>query len=233
MAVDEHVEFQSKGFNLTTRIACATCNNGWMSALEGRTRPLLTSLLRGESQQPDEASLSDVAFWAVKTAIVTAQTGRQKVAVAPEHCQWLYENQGPPLHTVVWMGSYAGGASRPQNWRLHARRLTLGQNDESGISYVGYDWTAGLGALLLKVLLLPPSLWGSPLAIKLQRRARLSQIWPPAMSPVSFPSAEIFSTSDLADLSMELVGSRIDVLEQTIPESAPDPEADNTMPTSA
>src|SRR5258708_15403363 len=38
---------------LTVRFVCATCNNGWMSQIENRVKPILERLLRDETVTPD------------------------------------------------------------------------------------------------------------------------------------------------------------------------------------
>lgn len=54
--------------DVTVRVACAACNGGWMSQLEGRSKPLLTSLTAGAPVQLDTVALGTLAAWAFKTA---------------------------------------------------------------------------------------------------------------------------------------------------------------------
>ncbi len=63
--------------NLVVRKVCAPCNHGWMSALEGRAKPLLESLVDGSDSVPTNRPLIDLSEenaallsrWAIKTAL--------------------------------------------------------------------------------------------------------------------------------------------------------------------
>src|SRR5271166_1829364 len=51
---------------------CSGCNNGWMSQLEDRCRPILLALIQGRRRPEDlsEADCLPIAKWAAKTAYV-------------------------------------------------------------------------------------------------------------------------------------------------------------------
>jgi hypothetical protein len=52
------------------RGVCADCNNGWMAALEQRSRPLLTEMVLGRVIELSTHDQAVVAAWAGKTAVV-------------------------------------------------------------------------------------------------------------------------------------------------------------------
>ena len=50
--------------------ACDTCNGGWMSALENRTKPILGAMIAGNVTTVDVVQQRIIAQWAHKTAMV-------------------------------------------------------------------------------------------------------------------------------------------------------------------
>jgi hypothetical protein len=84
LAVDQHLEGR----------ICARCNNGWMSALENETSPLLKTLL---SCEKDISSLNMhqkllFARWAAKTAFMMNSASAFDRKVPQEHFAELYRS---------------------------------------------------------------------------------------------------------------------------------------------
>src|SRR5271157_1160905 len=67
---------------LRLRRVCTTCNNGWMSQLEGRAIPVITRLLDHPACTLDIHDCKTLALWAVKTSMVLESINE------PEN--WLY-----------------------------------------------------------------------------------------------------------------------------------------------
>jgi len=44
-------EWSAKPFKTTVKMVCATCNNGWLSELEGSAKPVIAPLIRGEGRR--------------------------------------------------------------------------------------------------------------------------------------------------------------------------------------
>jgi len=90
------------------RRVCIECNNGWMSQLEERTRPILAPMAMG---QPSEIATVDqivLATWAVKTAIVSEWLG-QETPIYTEADRHVVMNQDrPPAHCQVRLAAYEG-----------------------------------------------------------------------------------------------------------------------------
>jgi alpha/beta hydrolase fold len=55
---------------LTVKDLCRSCNNGWMSRLEGEAKPVVECLLDSDISVIDTLAQSTLAVWAVKTAMV-------------------------------------------------------------------------------------------------------------------------------------------------------------------
>ena len=89
---------------LVVKWLCATCNNGWMSSLESKTRPVLESILDGKLDNIDATSQSTLACWAVKTAMVLEclNPGRTSFYSDDER-QLMCASQSLPSRTSVWI----------------------------------------------------------------------------------------------------------------------------------
>jgi hypothetical protein len=83
---------------------CQPCNNGWMSRLEARTKPIVTAILDETLSTIDTAAQTTLGVWAVKTAMVLQ-------ALDPD-LEWFYTeaereqmrlSHSVPPHTSVWI----------------------------------------------------------------------------------------------------------------------------------
>jgi|GEM_PF-2471915 len=52
------------------RVVCTTCNNGWMSNLEERIKPILLPAVKGKSVVLDDSDISHLARWVVMKVMV-------------------------------------------------------------------------------------------------------------------------------------------------------------------
>jgi len=69
-----------KQIALYSRAACRHCNNGWMSELEQRARPLLTPAIPGQTVRWDAEEQLIVAAWAFKTALMLDRSSTSRHA---------------------------------------------------------------------------------------------------------------------------------------------------------
>lgn len=92
------------------RCVCDTCNNGWMSKLEGACKPLLGCLIRGLHVPLDHAQQSQVANWAIKTAMMQDAVRPKTMFYRKEECENFRRALATPERTLVWLGRYFGNA---------------------------------------------------------------------------------------------------------------------------
>ncbi len=83
---------------------CAKCNNGWMSRIESKTKPVLVSILDDKLSVIDFSSQSTLACWAAKTSMVLECLNPNRT--------WFYSNDERqlmratltlPPRTSVWI----------------------------------------------------------------------------------------------------------------------------------
>ena len=90
------------------RCVCEACNNGWMSDLEAKTKPLLGSLAADVSVQMDAQQQSSLAIWAVKTSMVI-EAVKPQIAhrfYKPDVRKTFRESRSRPYTTRMWIGRY-------------------------------------------------------------------------------------------------------------------------------
>ncbi|HIN49396.1 MAG TPA: hypothetical protein EYM78_01620 [Gemmatimonadetes bacterium] len=86
------------------------CNNGWMSAMEGRTKPILTKLMLAKKLPIDLTAdeQDQLAIWAYKTALVMdfnleGLSDEKFISIRPSAYKRFYRSRVPPDRGVrVW-----------------------------------------------------------------------------------------------------------------------------------
>ncbi len=194
--------------DIVARIVCTACNSGWMSQLESQASVVLLPLMAGRTSRLDADAMRVIALWCTKTAVVYAMSTSWEVpSSAVETARYIYEQREPPNHAGVWVGAYIPNAAPPQAAKVFPRRLDaiLPGGDPAGISIL--DWTAGLGYLAIKVVLLPQVLWQWPGTVQYQEPRPLVPVWPvAAKSPYEWPPHAWYNEVTLTILSFALAG---------------------------
>ncbi|WP_328525652.1 hypothetical protein [Kribbella sp. NBC_00359] len=193
--------FNGKSFNFTARVACNDCNNGWMSALETAALPILSPMIQERPAELAAEDLETVVTWAVKTAIVFSQTGNQRDGISAEQGRWVYDHQTPPPNTMAWLGRYRGSTSPAHACKIQNRHLTLSRPSRPAELYSAYDWTASIGALLIKVLLTPPAFWEERMTTRPTTELPLLAAWPAPAEPLQWPPDMAFEEDGLRFLT--------------------------------
>jgi hypothetical protein len=169
-------------FSLTAKVVCERCNNGWMNDLEEGARPFLESLIRGHGRTLYDHGRQQVAYWALKTAMMVDWAQEPPHQCVPKaYYPELFEVGGILSNCVVWLGAcdFAGSAD------ARHRSLHLQTEGETSSESGGFGASLKVGHLVIEVIRvgLEEGLeleTGDPPASLLQR------IWP-ANGPVSWP----------------------------------------------
>jgi hypothetical protein len=175
-------------------MVCATCNNGWLSALEGAAKPILTPLIRGESRRLPNDDQALIVTWTCKTALVSLLLSSDEArlggyGVPPSEYTALHEQRDrmkPLPFSQYWIGSYAGnrGASI---WVTPFVIEVIDAGSPPDLPS-GYAITLALGRLLVQaVRFTEPAL-----QVELTTDRGLLDIWP---TTDTFP----WPTADVAD----------------------------------
>jgi hypothetical protein len=98
-------EWRGETFDGQVKIACATCNNGWMNGIETDARPLLSQMVHGRRTRlkPSKDQLY-VARWAWLKALVVQFTN-PSTKVIPDVAYATFRSDTRPSPTShIWLG---------------------------------------------------------------------------------------------------------------------------------
>jgi hypothetical protein len=104
-----HTEFKRKMVSGDLRsqrlkVVCKSCNNGWMSRLQERTKSLLLPFLNGEVTVMDVHQQEILAAWIAMFVMVAEYFDPYKVATPQSERDYLMENQKTPPNWKIWFG---------------------------------------------------------------------------------------------------------------------------------
>jgi len=178
-------------YRLTVKDVCASCNNGWMSRLEGIAGRVLTPLILGQSGVIAIEDQATIAMWVQKTALTamllsSKEQRRQGYGLPLSAYTGLYECRDrlePLAASRFWAGRYEGAArySAVQVTPLAVRIPGVAEPDRPQ----GYAMTIVLGALALHGMLFTTP----ALEVDVTLGLGMPQIWP-SQTSVGWPQGQ-------------------------------------------
>jgi hypothetical protein len=163
-------------FSDTAKVACATCNNRWMSRLETNTRAALIPMIHGESTLLDRNAQRTLAAWALKTASVAdhAQGDPWQPTSMEAERRHLAEFGEPSANVLVWLAARLDPPPA-QIYLWGSTAIPTAPAGELDCSVI-YGATIALGPVVLEVLYTTaPQL---SVAYALEERPAINLIWP-------------------------------------------------------
>lgn len=170
--------FLTRNANITVHAPCKEyCNNGWMSKLEGRAKPMLRPFV--EADPPiavpiGEQQCAELAFWLLKTAMVwdfidpmvPYFTNAQRRAVVEHRID-------VPL--MMWIGRYTGAEGH-----FMAMHMPI-KLQSGGLTMEGFAFTMMAGHLVTQFLTFrqPPSIGPVSIIVPGTPPSELVSLWPP------------------------------------------------------
>lgn len=173
-------------FSSVVREVCATCNNGWMSRIEGRAKQTLIQLIQGQRTKLGEDKRAALATWMVKTSLVFQLAHRPPQEFIPSTVFSELKDTGcVPRPVGVWLG-------RSEDHQAVARHFAsireFQQAAGSATAADVYVVTIALGSLVV-------ALAGEVGA--LERRVEIGRDWVgffrriwPVVGPVAWPPSD-------------------------------------------
>jgi hypothetical protein len=135
----------NKELAIVARQVCKKCNNGWMSDLESRAKPVLTPLVQGASGYLDASDQATIAAWGAKTALALHLTTPEKVAPV-EHYREIASTGLPPKQTLVWLAAHDARAIDAYH-RSHVLSF-----DGATMRVAGYATTIAISRVVIQVV---------------------------------------------------------------------------------
>jgi len=170
---------------------CNTCNNGWMSRLETKCKPIIGNLLEDISISLDSDYQKALAEWALKGAIIIDAEGTKTRFFRKDECENFKKTRAIPNGTGIWVGRFIGRS-------LSAINGGGTLKSEDGEFLVQYHvFTVLVGHLAMQVLSIheePDQIKNVQLApVEGRWEELLIQIWPKVKKNVIWPSPLSFA----------------------------------------
>lgn len=197
---------QRQGSVLTKkiRVVCKSCNNGWMSALEKKVKPILVAGIRGHSLELSQAQLAELAHWACVKAIV-GEHAEGEMALTPSEDRFLFFRQSKiPDYFRIYIGRHS--ALTQLAYLRHSTtvsRTMAGPNPPlpSGISRNIQSITFLVGPVFFHVLSSRVNDFDLDGVIKYSQVERL---WPHPTAPINIGSLAVVHSKNLLSLTNSL-----------------------------
>jgi len=117
-------QWSAKSFKTTVKMVCATCNNGWLSQLEGAAKPVIAPLIRGEPRRLPVEDQALIATWTCKTSLMSllvssdqARLSGYGVPLGEYAALYAQRDRVEPLpFSQYWIGSYTGNSRTSSIW---------------------------------------------------------------------------------------------------------------------
>jgi hypothetical protein len=101
---DEIKKWESKTFQHKVRMACAQCNNGWMSELESRVKPLFKKLIALDQTTIESDDQGTLSLWVQKTILMLNQATPGGIKVTEDLYRDIYFNKTASKKALVNLG---------------------------------------------------------------------------------------------------------------------------------
>lgn len=183
------------------RVVCETCNNGWMSNLESRIKPLLKMLIQNKSVILTFKERHALATWAAKTVMCAEFVDRNKVAIPQAQRTYLKEKLFPPSNWWIWVSGSQGIAWRTGLFHFTGR-ISTSQADLEGPNILNtQSTTIGLGHLLVHIISTTV-----PMRFALSNPANsdLKPIWPEPVCDVIWPPTTFLTDEQIVQVTTNL-----------------------------
>lgn len=182
-------------FDIVLRAVCTSCNNGWLSSIEGHARNVIGPAMAGERVEWNAEEQKLATVWAIKTALLLelAERHLRGAGIAPaEHFAHLFATREPPPGSMCWMAA-VDAKGKDILW---SRVTTV--DPLEGPPARGYFATVAVGYLVLHVF---GWVWDASHAgerptvspvVPAHLRPALVRLWPIEMAIVRFPPGPYF-----------------------------------------
>jgi hypothetical protein len=93
---------------IVVKNVCRTCNNGWMSDLEGEVKPILIPMIHGAATALNVRQQLIVALWLIKCDMVLDSMTSIDAFYDQSDRSHFREHLVPPEYATWWLGHYSG-----------------------------------------------------------------------------------------------------------------------------
>jgi len=205
--LQNRTERQGNVITKKIRVVCRECNNGWMSVLEEKVKPIIASLLGGHSCKLNKEQINDLSLWAAVKAIV-GEHAEGRMALTPSADRYLlYKDHTIPEYFRIFAGVHSSETKTAYIRHSTTISLTMDGPDpplppdiRRNIQTVDFL----VGPLLLHVV----AVRVAGLNIdELFSSSVLARLWPPSLEEI-----DLFSLKRIDDVGLGIIASQLDKL---------------------
>jgi hypothetical protein len=184
------------------RVVCRDCNTGWMSVLEGATKPILRPLILGEERHLTREDQKILAAWVCLKNMVAEFSASKTKATEAVDFDRMHKERLPPARATVWLGQHTGAdwTMRYRHLGMHIMHGSVRPIDpERDPPMNGQVTTFTAGPVVFVLLTLPEGfIYGAPIPSG-PFAAGISRIYPDP-SPLDWPLGRALSNNDVLNL---------------------------------
>ena len=193
------------------------CNNGWISALENKTKVYLKYVLLGREYILSGDEQLSLALWLSVMATVGEYTDIPTKAIPEIDRHYIFEKREPPPKWSIWVGQYRGieWHDRYRHHGVVCIPITLPPNTNviDTKSYNTQTTALQIGALFAYVCSSTiDTMWRFNQAGEI---AGLTRIWPPAGFAINWPRLDILDDEAALRIADRIIRITGDALKTT------------------
>lgn len=179
------------------RVVCKKCNNGWMSKLEERVKPILIPLLTADSSSVQKEDLSTLIEWIVMKILVSEhdEGGTQVTPVNERH--EFYKNRTIPNFFRLYISTHNSDInadfSRDSTLMSQTKRIPKPPLNKLQRNIQVTSFTCGK----LFILAFVPRLDDFDSIIEF-KHSPMVEIWPNIQGEISWPTKELLSQAEMS-----------------------------------
>jgi hypothetical protein len=181
-SVNERTWESKKIYTMTANCVCAKCNNGWMSAVEGRTKRFIEPMIEGTVVELDTEAQAAIATWACLRTVIGYYAHKTYKPHPSDWLEHIYKYQTPPDNWFIWTTAYDGNTpARFESSEIGLAPATPGNPERTEYDH-GVVTSILIGYLALKVFGFRygrTSEPGADAALRIWPSSPLIYIWPP------------------------------------------------------
>jgi hypothetical protein len=166
------------------RCVCARCNNTWMSAIEDKAKPALTSMIRGKSVELNDQTQIAIGTWMCLKALLGAYIN----LIAPIPEEWprhfYAQHLPPPDNWMVYTTRYVGSPGL----LIDALRIGTRTAETVDAPFAAATDQGVLASFIIGQLAI--QVRGIRAPTKLHDRVNLLRIWPPSPLVLLWPPTQ-------------------------------------------
>ena len=192
------------------KIACRSCNSGWMSRLQTKAKPHLVPMLTNRAVSLYRAEQTTLAAWASMFVMTADYLDRDGASITQDERIWFKEHQRPPPNWRIWIGKYEQPPTK-ERW-FHAA-LYIVENEPEFIARGTPETSYAQAATILLGDQLIIHVMSSPAMRETVKRWKILpdavpamlQVWPVVRRRVDWPGPATISGQTIRDLAFHFI----------------------------